>query len=167
MLFVVEGGAFAPVVQDHVREGDAGYEGCDDWSLRVRLANVVPHPWEEMKGKEREKVSWGVKYILENPTMLYTLNLCALSAHTLPLTTTRSHVVICAARSRNLASRSRATFSAGDSLGGALPGVLFCGSIGGGGVRAFALEGDLVMGWGVLEAVGFEWEARLLGGGLA
>ena len=100
--------------------------------------------------------------------MLYTLTLCALLAHTLPLTTTLSHVVICAARSRNLASRSLATFSAGDSLGGVLPCVIFCGSIGGGGARAFGLEKRaLGIGWGVLEAEGFEWEARLMGGGLA
>ena len=31
MLFGVEGRAFAAVVQDHVGEGDAGYEGRDDW----------------------------------------------------------------------------------------------------------------------------------------
>lgn len=90
--------------------------------------------------------------------MLYTLNLCALSAHTLPLTTTLSHVVICAARSRNLASRSLATFSAGDSLGGWVP---FCGSIGGGGCRAFGLDRAVGVDRGVLE------EARLMGVGFA
>lgn len=45
-----------------------------------------------------------------------------------------------------------------------MPCVLFRGSIGGGGVRAFGLERAL---GGVLEAEGLEWEARLMGGGLA
>ena len=68
---------------------------------------------------------------LTNPTRHNTVILCRVSAHTLPLTTNRSHLVVCAARSFNLASRNRATFSAGVSNGGALA---FVGSIGGGGV---------------------------------
>ena len=84
--------------------------------------------------------------------------LCALSAHTLPLTTNLSHVVVCASLSRNLACRSLATFSAGVSAGGALP---FFGSIGGGGVRALGL------GRRVLEAEHVEGEARLMEVGLA
>ena len=90
--------------------------------------------------------------------------LCALSAHTLPLTTNLSHVVVCASLSRNLACRSLATFSAGVSAGGALP---FFGSIGGGGVRAFGLSRALGLGRRVLEAEYVEGEARLMEVGLA
>ena len=99
--------------------------------------------------------------------ILYTVNLCARSAHPLPLITIRSHVVICASRSRNLACRNRATFSAGVSAGGALPLAAFFGFTGGGGVRAFGLYRALGLGRGVLEAVDAEGEARVIGVGLA
>lgn len=125
--------------------------------------------WEEFDGKNgrgRGRAHGGL-HILENPTMLYTLNLCALSAHTLPLTTSLSHGVICAARSRKRASRSLATFSAGVSLGGELPWVPFCGSIGGGGWRAFGLGRALGVARGMLEAEGLEAEARLIRVGFA
>lgn len=110
-----------------------------------------------------QKVLSRGEYVLENPTILYMEILCALSAHTLPLITTLSHVVICASRSRNLASRSLATFSAAVSPGGALPRAPFFGSIGGGGVRAFGLSWVLGLGRGVLEAEYVE----LMGVGLA
>lgn len=99
--------------------------------------------------------------------MLYTVTLCALSAHTLPLTTTLSHVVICASLSFNLACRSLATFSAAVSPGGELPWVPFLGSIGGGGVRASGLSRALGLGRDVLEAEYVEGEARLKRVGLA
>ena len=81
--------------------------------------------------------------------------------------TTLSHLVICAALSRNLASRSRATFPAGVSPGGALPWAPVFGSIGGGGVRTLGLSRVLGLGWGLLEAECVEGEAELMGVGLA
>ncbi len=42
MLFVVEGGAFAAVVQDHVGEGEAGYGCCDDCRKMLWLAHACP-----------------------------------------------------------------------------------------------------------------------------
>lgn len=86
-----------------------------------------------------------------------------MSAHRLPLTTTRSHVVDCAALSRNLASRNLATFSAGVSAGGALP---LLGSIGGGGDRALGLSRAVGLDRGVLEAEYVEGGARLMDVGL-
>ena len=99
--------------------------------------------------------------------MLYTVTLCALSAHTLPLITTLSHVVICASFSFNLACRSLATFSAAVSPGGVLPWAPFLGFIGGGEARAVGLSRGLGLGRDVLEAEYAEGEARLKGVGLA
>ncbi len=106
-------------------------------------------------------------HVLEKPMILYTETLCALSAHTLPLITTRSHLVICDSLSRNLASRSLATFSPGVSPRGALPWAPFLGSIGGGGVRGFGLSRALGLCLGLLEAEDVEGGARLMGVGVA
>ena len=77
-------------------------------------------------------------HIPEKITRPRTVILCALSAHTLPLITTLSHVVNCDSRSFNLAARSLATFSFAVSANGTLP---FLGPIrGGGGPRAFEMD---------------------------
>ena len=121
------------------------------------------------EGKEESRFvgERGGIYIPEKAIILYTVNLCARSAHPLPLITIRSHVVICASRSRILACRNRATFSAGVSAGGALPVAAFLGFTGGGGCRAFGLYRVLGLDLGVVDVVDAEGEARVMGVGLA
>lgn len=116
--------------------------------------------WKRKEGKEEEGVYVD---LLENPTRLKTVTLCAVSAHRLPLTTNRSHIVDCAALSLNRASRNRATFSAGVSSSGVLP---FLGSIGGGGVRVLGLSRAVGVDRGVLGAEYAEGGARLMDVGL-
>lgn len=63
---------------------------------------------------------------------------CAASAHTLPVDTTRSHDDRCASLALRAASRRRATFCCGVSLGGALE-------------SRFRVEVGLEDAWGVAE----------------
>lgn len=71
----------------------------------------------ELRGNSKDDVP--VKPI--NPIVTY---LCAASAHTRPLTTTLSHLLICARLAASCAARSRATFSLGVSPP---PGVIVPG----------------------------------------
>lgn len=54
-------------------------------------------------------------YVPVTPISPSTVNRCARSAHTLPLTTTRSHVDTCASLAANFAALSLATFCCGVS----------------------------------------------------
>jgi hypothetical protein len=61
---------------------------------------------------------WKVEYVPVIPIRLSAVNLCALSAHTLPLTRTLSKVETFASLARCAASLNRRTFCCGVSPGG-------------------------------------------------
>lgn len=80
------------------------------------------------------------------PIRLKAVNLCALSAHTRPLTSSLSNVVTCASLALSAAALNLLTFSCGVSPGG--PGVL-AGFVP---LFIFAADGGgLVWAWGVVE----------------
>ena len=90
-----------------------------------------------------------------NPIKPHATVRCTRSAHSRPVTTTLSHVLTCAAFSRNLAARNLATFWAGVSVGWD----------GEGGADGEALGEELKVGRGAEEGVNVPAAARRMGVG--